>query len=497
MTTMCSHGRSSRRAFVRQACATVGAAIVAAVFVSITPGTSAFAAGETIATIDPEARIGNLSIRLDASGNPVIVYHDVTNDVMKLVHCDDPICGAGDDVPVVLDADGSTGVDPSLQLDAAGFPVISYADTIVSTAARRGLRVLRCNDPGCTGGDDVPVVVDPAAGGRFTGLSSSLQLDAAGNPVISYVDPGGSNVYVIHCNDPACTDGDDAPSSIDGSSVSFPATTSLQLDAAGNPVVAYDSALDLRIVHCNDPACAGGDDLPTVLDPTGRDPSLQLDAAGNPVISYSGPLGRVLLRCGDPRCVDGSNNTTTLLTSLDGSAALQLDATGNPVVVVGSRLLGAEPALEVIHCNDPACAGGDETVTPIGPTTAGIASRVSLVLDAGDRPVIGLSRVFAAGLAVIRCDDPACVEGDADRDGVPDSTDNCSDVTNPDQADSDGDRVGDACEPAPPVAPSVPVTTPPVGTLPATGSPYDRIGASALTLCLAGWLLAALARRSC
>ena len=42
-----------------------------------------------------------------------------------------------------------------------------------------------------------------------------------------------------------------------------------------------------------------------------------------------------------------------------------------------------------------------------------------------------------------------CAElgGDTDGDGVCDKTDNCPLVSNPDQADSDNDGIGDACEP--------------------------------------------------
>jgi hypothetical protein len=40
---------------------------------------------------------------------------------------------------------------------------------------------------------------------------------------------------------------------------------------------------------------------------------------------------------------------------------------------------------------------------------------------------------------------------DRDLDGVPDLSDNCPDVKNPDQANEDGDRFGDVCDPCPPV----------------------------------------------
>ncbi|MDD3814727.1 MAG: thrombospondin type 3 repeat-containing protein [Desulfocapsaceae bacterium] len=45
------------------------------------------------------------------------------------------------------------------------------------------------------------------------------------------------------------------------------------------------------------------------------------------------------------------------------------------------------------------------------------------------------------------CSSGFCVIGvDSDNDGISDDTDNCPDVANPDQADADGDGIGDVCD---------------------------------------------------
>ena len=43
--------------------------------------------------------------------------------------------------------------------------------------------------------------------------------------------------------------------------------------------------------------------------------------------------------------------------------------------------------------------------------------------------------------------DEADISGDMDCDGVADEEDNCESVSNPDQTDTDGDSLGDACDP--------------------------------------------------
>lgn len=74
---------------------------------------------------------------------------------------------------------------------------------------------------------------------------------------------------------------------------------------------------------------------------------------------------------------------------------------------------------------------------------------------------------------------PPAAPPDRDRDGVPDFSDNCPDVANPDQRDVDGDGIGSACdegEVAPPPPPP-PKPVPPafnyryIGTFGSAGNP--------------------------
>lgn len=114
------------------------------------------------------------AVVLDVSGNPVIAYSHGSNRELRLVRCNDPDCVSGDDNPVVIDSSSFLDRPTSLLLDASDNPVIAYCNT-----SGGDLRLVHCNDPGCSGVDDLPETVD--AVGR-TGLHASLALDQLGNP---------------------------------------------------------------------------------------------------------------------------------------------------------------------------------------------------------------------------------------------------------------------------------------------------------------------------
>jgi hypothetical protein len=147
-------------------------------------------------------------------------------------------------------------------VDATGGPVVSYQD-----ATNGDLRIAHCNDANCAGGNESIATVDQPGN---VGLYTSLELDSTGKPVIIYYDATNGDLKVAHCNDADCVGGDESLASVDQlGAVGF--FTSLALDAAGNPVISLhdNTNLDLKVAHCNDGDCAGGDDRIVTVDTVG------------------------------------------------------------------------------------------------------------------------------------------------------------------------------------------------------------------------------------
>jgi VCBS repeat-containing protein len=368
---------------------------------------------ESPVTVDSAGNVGLFtSLALDASGNPVISYQDGSRNQLKLAHCNDPNCVGGGESIVIVRASSlfAAGEYTSLELDANGYPVVSLRGGVFGR-----LLLLHCNDPNCAGDDDSVRGVDDADGGLFT----SLELDATGNPVISYYGNFTGDLKLAHCNDPDCAGGDESVVAVDTAG-DVGRHTSLALDGAGNPVLTYldSSNRDLKLAHCNDPNCLGGDeffvtldaDVPGQPEDVPGDPSLALDGNGNPVVSYySATNGDLrLVRCRDVNCVDGTNVPVDVAGDTGHYTSVAVDGIGNPVV---SYFDASNSSLKLAHCNDTNCLGGDESSVTVD-TVARVGEYTSLALDGAGNPVISYLDRTNGDLRLAHCNDRNCGGGD-------------------------------------------------------------------------------------
>jgi hypothetical protein len=376
------------------------AALITALAVGVTSDTS-LAELNTVTTLSTFA--SDSSMVLDASGNPVVAYRDSLDTRLRVLHCDDPFCTGGGESLIMPEV--QSGQWPSIILDASGNPVVSYYTTPFDR-----IKLLRCDDPNCVGSESITT---PEPQAFLLNHSTSLAIDADGNPVIAYaLWAPFYELRIMHCNDPNCEGGDESITVHD----SFAAAPSLTLDAAGNPVVAYYrdatqifSSGTLRVMHCNDPDCAGGDETTTSPEPaTGVTPSLKLDAAGNPVIAYyTGISTRDLkvMHCNDANCAGSNESITTPDSAGDVGSQPSLALSGdNPIV---SYRDVDNDDLKFLYCNDPNCAPGGDTVVPLD-TALDSGENSSVIMDGSGLPAI----TYDAGtdLRLIRCGDADCAE---------------------------------------------------------------------------------------
>ncbi len=251
-------------------------------------------------TIDSKDSVGSyVAIAIDGEGLPVLSYLDATSGDLKIARCSAPDC-SGTATVTRLDTAGVVGLFTSMAIGDDGLPVISYFDR-----DRCALKVAKCKDPACSGGDATISILDNKG---CVGLFSSLAISADGTPVIAYYDSNKGRLKVAKCRDAACTEGKARISVVD-ESVSLGSFARLAIGANGLPLISYydHSRGDLKLARCNDSACAGGDESIVTLDKVGLVGSyaaLAFSEDDRPIVAYYDPSSGLakVVECRDQSC---------------------------------------------------------------------------------------------------------------------------------------------------------------------------------------------------
>ena len=256
-------------------------------------GNTTCTSSNTITTPDPNTVGTQTSLVLDAAGKPAVSYY---NGHLRVLRCGDVNCSAGN---TFADPDtvGPVGFYSAIALTAGDLPVVSYYDQ-----KDGALKVLHCGNPTCTSGNTTNIPDINGDVGQYT----SIALDpGTGNPTVSYYDATNGNLKILHCGNATCSAGNNI--AIPDATGDVGSYTSLVLDSAGKPIVSYRDQTNgnLKLLHCGNTTCTSGN-VTTAVDSTGNvgyDTSIALDA-GVPVVSYYDQSNQDLkvARCADANC---------------------------------------------------------------------------------------------------------------------------------------------------------------------------------------------------
>src|SRR3990172_8796027 len=196
----------------------------------------------TTSTVDdPTNVVGEYtSIAIGTDGYPVISYYDDGVDSLKVAKCNDPACSGGDEIISTVDIIvGTVGYYTSIAIGTDGYPVISY-QAQDSGSTNYYLKVAKCVDIACSTAITPTTVEDPT---DYVGYYTSLAIGTDGYPVISYQgkDSGSTNYYlkVAKCNDPTCAGGDETITTVEDITNAVGLYTSLAIGTDGYPVISY------------------------------------------------------------------------------------------------------------------------------------------------------------------------------------------------------------------------------------------------------------------
>lgn len=361
--------------------------------------------GITVVADSPSTILGRFaSMAIDASNRPVIAYHNATTLDLEVLRCGNATCTAGNVTSIVDDSAPNVGQHASLVLGDDGLPVIAYWES-----GAQALRVAKCGTPDCSSGNTITVVEDTASN---VGQFAEITIGADGRPFVAYFDDTADALKVAHCGNDACSGGNvittvDDPANVVGQFLS------VARGSGGTPVIAYyDDTLDaLKVLRCGNDDCTAGNVITNVDNPgnsVGKYTSIAIAADGSPRISYydesAGALK--LMLCSNAAC-SALNAILTLDDAGDvgqfSSIAIGID--GLPIISYRDATAGA---LKVVQCGDASCAGANSIRTVHDPETA-VGEFTTIRIGREGLPAISYYDAGSFALRFLKCGTRACL----------------------------------------------------------------------------------------
>jgi outer membrane protein assembly factor BamB len=264
------------------------------------------------------------SLALDFTGSPHVSYTDPENGDLKYAEWDvrgyDPWNSNENNGWLVKETveEGVFSAGTSLKLDSAGNPHISYYKALTQ----------QLKYASWDGSKWIMQIVDSNGN---VGQYSSLALDPTGKPCISYLDAKG------HALKYAQWTGNQWKIDIVDTKSQVGMFTSLVLDSAGNPCISYYDNSNDYLKYANIVNGRWTTYIPDLKGTGGQYTSLKLNSAGFPCISYyapaTGDLKYAVARAGDKKNpLMWTIETVDSIADVGKYSSLSLSSKGNPCI---------------------------------------------------------------------------------------------------------------------------------------------------------------------
>lgn len=166
----------------------------------------------------------------------------------------------------------------------------------------------------------------------------------------------------------------------------------------------------MKVTKCNNADCSGGNVIVSTLDDpanvVGTSTSIAIGADGWPIISYfdETALSLKVAKCNDPSCA-GNNETITTVDNTGGRSSIAIGKDDLPVI---SYFDLANGRLKAMKCNDVACSGAEETISVVDDPEDEVGQFNSIVIGGDEMPIIAYYDSSVGALKVANCNDAAC-----------------------------------------------------------------------------------------